>query len=72
MKCVVRKSALQPQVYFPGISVFAGYLQLLDKLLVSLKAGCECRFLSAPCYFHVYPVNRAGTEITQIVGTLIQ
>lgn len=55
------------------VSVFCvRYLQLVDKLLVSLKAGCECQFCTALCYFNVYPVNRAGTKITQITGTLLK
>lgn len=72
MKCVVPLESQQPQAVFQ-VSVFCvWYLQLLDKLLVSLKAGCECQFCTALRYFNVYPVNRAGTKITQITGTLLK
>lgn len=47
-------------------------LQVLNKLLLSLKAGCECQFCTALCYFNVYPVNRTRTKFTQITGTLLK
>lgn len=36
------------------------------------KQAVKVSFSTAPCYFNVYPVNRAGTKITQITGTLLK
>lgn len=62
----------QPQAVFQVSLFCVRDLQVLNKLLLSLKAGCECQFCTALCYFNIYPVNRAGTKFTQITGTLLK
>lgn len=69
---VMSLKSQRPRAVFQVPVFCVRYLQLPDKLLVSLKAGCECQLCSAPCCFNVYPVNRAGTKITQITGTLVK
>lgn len=72
MGYVMSLKSQRPRAVFQVPVFCVRYLQLPDKLLVSLKAGCECQLCSAPCCFNVYPVNRAGTKITQITGTLVK
>lgn len=72
MKYVMPLECQQPQAVFQLPLFCVRDPQVLTKLLVSLKAGCECQFYTAPCYFNIYPVNRAGTKITQITGTLVK